>query len=514
MKKIIDLLLVFITFACLFGCASVPVIEKSQISTKCPLIVGVDVSYSSYTAFHTRVGGNVFTNKKRNVYNIDVDLIEITKEIFVKGLSGIFEDVSCLTDKQLRDKEFDLIFRIRITNADAKSMAKYGSGKVDSKISYEVHVEDNFNNTVEAFTVYGTYVGMGKISSSDVVRGVLFLGTLRLSSLFDEGIAIEDNFYNSFLASGTIAYNTISDRILSSSMIEEIAQREREKGTLPSDLMATLKYSDQISLLPNNTIDAGEQSTITATITNSGKGTAFDVKLNTECDFPCIDFDKVIDIGDIPPGESQTFKVKLYGRLDLKDGTAPLLLQCTEKRGFDSEKIKLSIPTAHLEKPDIVIVDYKINDGKTGLASGNGNGIPENGETIELTAFVKNNGAGRAIKVDLGIASINSGVAVTRKQTEIAQILPGQTMSGKLSFVIPRTYSGGDIRVELKASDVRGASDGVKQLALNLNTIRPVLAYSYNITDRNGNGFVENGETCELEIRVANKGQMEARQSQ
>ena len=303
----------------------------------------------------------------------------------------------------------------------------------------------------------------------------------------------------------------IANAIYYNPKIIKLENELKEKRTLPADLIAQMEYSDRNSFIPNNTIDAGEQSTITATITNKGKGTAFDVKLNTECDFSCVDFDKIIDVGDIPPGESRTLKLKLYGKLELKDGAAPFLMHCTEKRGFDSEKIRLNIPTAHLEKPDIVIVDYKINDGKTGLASGNGNGIPENGETIELTAFVKNNGVGRAIKVDLGIASINSGFDVTRKQTEIAQILPGQTINGKLAFTIPRTYSGGEIRVELKAFDVRGASDGVKQLALNLNTIRPVLSYSYNITDSNGNGFVENGETCELEIRVANKGQMEAR---
>ena len=285
----------------------------------------------------------------------------------------------------------------------------------------------------------------------------------------------------------------------------------KEARTLPATLTNIVQYSDRNSFIPNDIIDAGEESFIDLKVTNSGKGTAFDVKLNTKCDFSCIGFDKVIDIGDIAPGESKKLKVKLYGKLELKDGAAPFLIQCTEKRGFDSEKIKLSIPTAHLEKPDIVIVDYKINDGNTGLASGNGNGIPENGETIELTAFVKNNGVGRAIKVDLGIASINSGVEVIRKQTEITQILPGQTINGKLAFAIPRTYSGGDIRMDLKASDVRGASDGVKQLAVNVNTIGPVLAYSYDITDRNGNGFVENGETCELEIRVANNGQMAAR---
>ena len=348
---------------------------------------------------------------------------------------------------------------------------------------------------------YWIYLGQAFEGLGDYINAKIYFQ--KATDLFDcqkKKIAPKDQerFIGAFPGAGKIR------RIDAYIALERINQA-------PSNLNVSLSFSDSKGCLPNNTIDAGEQSRITATITNKGKGTAFDVKLNTECDFSCVEFDKVIDIGDIPPGESRTLKVKLYGQLDLKDGIAPFLLQCTEKRGFDSEKIKLNIPTAHLEKPDIVIADYKINDGKTGLASGNGNGIPENGETIELTAFVKNNGVGRAIKVDLCIASINSGVEVTRKQTEIAQILPGQTMSGKLAFAIPRTYSGGDIRVALKASDVRGASDGVKQLALNVNTIGPVLAYSYNITDRNGNGFVENGETCELEILITNKGQMEAR---
>lgn len=180
-EKTISLFLAVINFACLFGCASVPVIEKRQLFSKYPLIVRVDVSYSSYTAFHTRVGGYVFINKKRKSYDINVDLTEITEEIFVKGLSRIFKDVSCSSGEELRDnKAFDLIFRIRITDADARSMAKYGPGEVDSKMSYDVLVEDNCHNTVETCTGHGTYIGTGKMSSSDVARGVLFLGTLRL----------------------------------------------------------------------------------------------------------------------------------------------------------------------------------------------------------------------------------------------------------------------------------------------------------------------------------------------
>jgi hypothetical protein len=409
-------------------------------------------------------------------------------DLFRRGLPLVFDEVEFL-DSLDNAKDYEAILIPRIISASTTSHGQYKGGicpyDISASLTLGFTIKDKTNQVVMETTV------------EDCTHDWTFL--------------FIDDYGKLFARVEWYVFNRLICNMSSSDKLASYAEPIKMRKTAPPDLLAKIQFSDRASVLPNNTIDAGEQSTITATITNKGKGTAFDVKLNTKCDFPCIDFDKVIDIGDIPPGESRTLKVKLYGRLELKDGAASFLMRCTEKRGFDSKKIKLSIPTAHLEKPDIVIVDYKINDGKTGLASGNGNGIPENGETIELTAFVKNNGVGWAIRVNLGIASINSGVEVTRKQTKIAQILPGQTMSGKLAFVIPRTYSGADIRVALKASDVRGASDGVKQLALNVNTIRPVLAYSYNITDRNGNGFVENGETCELEVRVANKGQIEAR---
>ncbi|MEA1992264.1 MAG: hypothetical protein U9N58_08745, partial [Thermodesulfobacteriota bacterium] len=435
-------------------------------------------------------------------WDVTVNTRNASQKLFRKVLNRMFETVQFFEDNSFDADKFDLVIYHKMSNSLDVKRIKAFNYDFSARTQYNISFQSPDGSYLETFSANGSSFDQRTIDE----RLLCIDGRC---SRYPNGIAFDCKIVVAECIEN--AFSNLISQILSSQELITYAQNIRRKKTLPSNLIANVQYSDKSSLLSNNTIDAGEQSTISATITNTGKGTAFDVKLNTECDFPCVDFDKVIDIGEIPPGESRTFKVKLYGRLDIEDGTAPFLIQSTEKRGFDSEKIKLSIPTAHLEKPDIVIVDYKINDGKTGLAGGNGNGIPENGETIELTAFVKNNGAGRAINVDLGIASINSGLEVTRKQTEIAQILPGQTMSGKLAFAIPRTYSGGDIRVELKASDVRGASDGVKQLALNLSTIRPVLAYSYNITDRNGNGFVENGETCELEIRVANKGQMEAR---
>ena len=510
-KNLVSTTLFLIFVLNFYGCAAVGLLPTStfvnydaDVIKKKYLIdvavVSYDKPYYDCRTYSRRSGGF-------NGWDVTVNTRNASQKLFRKVLNRMFETVQFFEDNSFDADKFDLVIYHEMSNSlDVKRIkttriekSRYGVYDFDARTQYNILFQSPGGTYSETFSTNGSSFDQRTIGEGNTRCGDYY----PINIAYDCKIVIAECIEN--------AFSNLISQILSSQELITYAQNIRRKKTLPSNLTARLEYSDTSSLIPNNTIDAGEQSTITATITNNGKGTAFDVKLNAKCNVPCIDFDKVIDLGDIPPGKSRTLKVKLYGRLDLKDGAASFLIQCTEKRGFDSEKIKLSIPTAHLEQPDIVIVDYKINDGNTGLAGGNGNGIPENGETIELTAFVKNNGVGRAIKVDLCIASINSGVEVIRKQTEIAQILPGQTMSGKLAFAIPRIYSGGDIRVALKASDVRGASDGVKQLALNVNTIGPVLTYSYNITDRNGNGFVENGETCELEIQVANKGQMEAR---
>ena len=70
--------------------------------------------------------------------------------------------------------------------------------------------------------------------------------------------------------------------VVSSSEFTHFANSTKLTKTLSADLAVNLKYSDQSSFLHNNTIDAAEKSTITATITNKGKGTAFDVRLTAE----------------------------------------------------------------------------------------------------------------------------------------------------------------------------------------------------------------------------------------
>lgn len=296
---------------------------------------------------------------------------------------------------------------------------------------------------------------------------------------------------------------------------KKIAQIEYNKieiaSETPSNITVDFKFEDSSAFFYNNLIDAAEESSITATITNDGKGTGVDVKLAIESPNQNINFPTSLTVGDIQPGETKEVTIPLSADLSLPTGTATFQITAREERGYDSKTYNLNIQTAALKKPQLSIARYKINDGRTGLALGNGNGIPENGETIELIPFVKNDGVGRGIKVTLAMDSNNSELKMVRQKVEIAEIMPGQTATGKLAFTIPRTYSGEELKINLTASDMRGASDAGKLVSLSIQSNQPKLAYSYRIIDHNGNNIMENGEEGEIEITPANNGRMEAR---
>jgi len=287
-------------------------------------------------------------------------------------------------------------------------------------------------------------------------------------------------------------------------------QQAKMRAIAPSNLKLSLAFNDD-DLIPNNTIDAGEKSLINVKITNEGEGTAFDVKLKTKTGYNDIDITGIMAIGDIPPSKTKQVTVNLKAGLDLSDGKATFVVTCQEKRGYDCKKYNLNVAAAALKKPALRIVNYKINDGNSGFAKGNGNGIPENGETIELIPSIKNEGVGSAFKVNLSISAINSGIKLKKDTVIIPQILPKQTVTDKLVFTIPTTFTGGKIKVNLAASDIRGASTAKQLFAINTETRQPRLAYTYDIKDNNSNGLLENGEQGELVIYLTNEGQMEAR---
>ena len=183
-----------------------------------------------------------------------------------------------------------------------------------------------------------------------------------------------------------------------------------------------------------------------------------------------------------------------------------------EKRGYDAKKVALYVQTAKLERPQLEIVSTEINDGDTGLAKGNGNGIIESGETIELTAFIKNSGAGKAIGVNLNGSDITSGIPWVRNSILVGTIPQGEIVKAKVAFTIPRNFDTKEIAASLKATDSRGVSNAEKKIALSYARQSPDIQYAYRIYSKgNPVSTITNGEEYEVELTLSNKGKIPAK---
>ncbi|MCF6147708.1 MAG: hypothetical protein E3K37_03520 [Candidatus Kuenenia sp.] len=283
-------------------------------------------------------------------------------------------------------------------------------------------------------------------------------------------------------------------------------KQELERQTLPSNLVVQVQYSDSASIIPNNKLDASEESIIHTTVTNEGKGTAFDVSISCNSQFPHITFPETISIGDLHSGASKTISIPVQADINISSGAASFLIKANEKRGYSSRPIELQVLTAELIKPVLLFTSCIINDA-SGLAIGDGDGIPENNETIELHVFLKNEGKGKALQTAVRLSNTSPGIEAMKEKDVLTFIDPYMTEKATLAFKIPRTFFQNEITYTITATDVRGIATK-KDFSVPFEPVKPNLSCSYKITDAFGKevSALENGMSYILKITAANSG--------
>ena len=286
-------------------------------------------------------------------------------------------------------------------------------------------------------------------------------------------------------------------------IFREQAELRREK---PADLVTEVAFSDEDDFLPNNTLDAGEQKgKLTVTIKNKGKGPGIDVKLHLSLENPDIQFNGTRALGDIEPNGERTVVVPITTNLQATNGVANILVEAKEKRGYDAQRQQHSIQVSELKPPRLTITAVEVNDKTLGNAVGNGNGIPENDETIELNVFIKNGGVGNSLGTKLELISLNRGLDVQVKLVDLGTIRPAETVKGALRFHIPRAFTADVLNYKLRVTEIRGADLSEKMDALPMSTQRPTLAY-----DILAPANITNGSPALFTITPRNTGKLKA----
>ena len=287
-------------------------------------------------------------------------------------------------------------------------------------------------------------------------------------------------------------------------IFREQAELRREK---PADLVTQLTFSDEGDFIPNNILDAGErQGKLEITIKNKGQGPGIDVQLHLNSDNPDIQLSKTQTLGKIEPNGEKTVVVPITTSLQASNGVANILVEAKERRGYNAQKQQHRIQVAGLKPPRLRITGVEVNDKTLGNAVGNGNGIVENDETIELNVFIKNSGTGDALGTKLELVNLNLGVDVQVKLVNLGTIRPAETVKGVLRFRIPRTFAAEALNYKLRVTEMRGADSTEKADALRMETQLPILTYRISSSSSITNGF-----SASFTITPRNAGKLRAR---
>ncbi|MBT3381025.1 MAG: hypothetical protein HN976_11290 [Lentisphaerae bacterium] len=285
----------------------------------------------------------------------------------------------------------------------------------------------------------------------------------------------------------------------------EHEREEQLRRSAPAKLVLLLAFDDAGSLLPNNALDAGESAVLKGTLRNEGEGIAFDVALQASSEGEHVS-SKVSDrLGDIPPGEEKAISVLVHADTEAPDGEASIVVGAQEKRGFNSNQIKVRLPTRRLVPPELVFTSVEVRDTKAGFAQGNGNGIPENGETVELVCVLENKGKGPACGVSIRLGGDATRFTFEKDSDTLSLISSGEALESVLRLAIPRTDLCQPMAFTLSAADARGTANSTKELLYEPTRLIPKLTCRPTVR-----GTPTNGESFTVDLQISNGGGLAA----
>jgi len=160
------------------------------------------------------------------------------------------------------------------------------------------------------------------------------------------------------------------------------------------------------------------------------------------------------------------------------------------------------------DSPYVVYETHNVDDGTGGGSSGNGDGMVDAGETIELVVSVENIGNQPAYGVSATLGTTDSYVTMIDAYEDYGDILVGgiSPCVEDYDFQVDGSCPDGhSISFELTATD----GDSTWVSGFNIVVGAPLLTVGNVVVDDaggNGNGCAEPGETVEVTVTLANGG--------
>lgn len=246
------------------------------------------------------------------------------------------------------------------------------------------------------------------------------------------------------------------------STIEDFKKIEEEKISSALDTLdidwSTGKPSvsptatTSLNITPDNgNVKAGGEIAIKVSVTNNGEGTLFQLRGISESKNPLFDKHEFI-LGKIEKGVTKTYAKTIKIHESALSREDEFTIKFTELNGNKLKDIKSKITIEALPRP-IFAYSYQIIDSGEGL-KGNGDGIIQKGEVINLVLLIKNIGQGASKKNIFALRNLsNKEVFIEKGKMELGELLPGASKSVKMKLSVRDILNTDNFSIDITIAD-------------------------------------------------------------
>lgn len=211
----------------------------------------------------------------------------------------------------------------------------------------------------------------------------------------------------------------------------------------------------------DDTLSAGKSGAIHFTLTNRpGAGDAVDVVARVQAvpTNSILEFQEV-PIGTIVGGSSEDVTIPLSAGLDIPTGKAMVTITFEEADGFPPDPIKMRFGTRKLAIPELAVADVTMDDRfypdrKDKPSVGNGDGILQPGEQVEIVARLVNRGEGTStLPMIVAQCSTPGASLVTQPKLNTGSISSGQWAEFNFVLSLRKDFAAHDVKIDILISD-------------------------------------------------------------
>jgi hypothetical protein len=186
----------------------------------------------------------------------------------------------------------------------------------------------------------------------------------------------------------------------------------------------------------NKKINAGESSTISFELYNSGMGPGLGLVLSVKekNGITGLTYNQSIKLKELPKDEKMQITVPIKGSIDLQTGEAAFTLVVDEANGFDSDPLTVEIATRAFKEPLVKMVDYQVSSQMSGTL--------KKRKPFDLEVLIQNVGQGVAQDISVTVNQPLNVFCLSGNLTQFIESLqPGEKRAISYSFITNNEYS-------------------------------------------------------------------------